>query len=68
MAKDEKGKYLSYLLRVWLVRVSGEHIWRGSLEDPFTGERMGFANLKEVFIYLTRQIDENHQDTDEMAE
>ena len=68
MAKDEKGKYLSYLLRVWLVRVSGEHIWRGSLEDPFTGERMGFANLIELFIYLSAQIGENDHDTDEMAE
>jgi hypothetical protein len=60
MAIDEKEKkYFSYLLRVWLVRVSGKSVWRGSLEDPFTGERRGFANLRELFIYLTTRIGEN---------
>jgi hypothetical protein len=69
MAIDEKEKkYLSYLLRVWLVRVSGKSVWRGSLEDPFTGERRGFANLRELFIYLTTRIGENDQDTDVMPE
>ncbi len=64
----KKEKYISYLLRAWLVRVSGKSVWRGSLEDPFTGDRMGFANLKELFIYLSTQIGENDHDTDEMAE
>ncbi len=61
-------KYHSYLLRVWLVRVNRKSVWRGSLENPFTGERMGFANLRELFIYLTIQIGENEQDTDEISE
>ncbi len=60
-------KYLSYLLRVWLVRVRGKSVWRGSLEDPFTGDRKGFANLLELFIFLSTQIGENDQDTDEMS-
>ena len=63
----KREKYLSYLLRVWLVRDSGKSVWRGSLEDPFTGDRMGFANILELFIYLTTQIDKNDQDTDEMS-
>jgi len=64
----KREKYLSYLLRVWLVQVSGKSVWRGSLEDPFTGARMGFANLRELFIYLTNQIGDNDQDTDETSE
>ena len=63
----KREKYHSYLLRVWLVQVSGKSVWRGSLEDPFTGERKGFANLLELFIYLTNQIGEKDQDTDEMS-
>jgi hypothetical protein len=60
----KREKYLSYLLRIWLVRVNGKSVWRGSLEDPFTGERKGFANLKELFIYLATQIVEKDQNTD----
>jgi hypothetical protein len=63
----KREKYHSYLLRIWLVQVNGKSVWRGSLEDPFTGERMGFANLRELFIYLTTQIGEDDQDTDEMS-
>jgi hypothetical protein len=63
----KKEKYISYLLRAWLVRVSGISVWRGSLEDPFTGERMGFANLLELFIYLSTKTGEKGQDTDEMS-
>ncbi len=63
----KREKYLSYLLRVWLVRVNGKSVWRGSLEDPFTGGRKGFANLLELFIYLSTQIGEKDQDTDEMS-
>ena len=63
----KREKYHSYLLRVWLVRVKGKSVWRGSLEDPFTGGRKGFANLRELFIYLTAQIAENDQDSDEMS-
>ena len=49
------------------MRVRGKSVWRGSLEDPFTGDRMGFANLLELFIYLSTQIGEKDQDTDEIS-
>lgn len=65
--KKEK-KYLSYLLRLWRVRVGGKPVWRGSLENPQTGERKGFANLSELIMYLKTQIGKNDQDIDEMSE
>lgn len=57
--------YLSYMLRVWRVRVGGQETWRASLENPRTGQRLGFAGLPEVFSYLqerTGRAAEGHPD------
>lgn len=46
--------YLSYLLRLW--RIRGETAaWRGSLESPLTGARLGFGSLDELFAFLREQ-------------
>jgi hypothetical protein len=52
----QQPDYLSYLLRLW--RVSGEEkaVWRASLESPHTGERRGFANSTDLFIFLEREL------------
>ena len=61
MAKQRRD-YLSYLLRVWRTGSEGNAVWRASLENPFTGERRGFARLKDLFIYLQAQVDiKEHQ-------
>jgi hypothetical protein len=54
MAKQQQG-YLSYLLRLWQTSSDGEHIWRASLETPGSGERRGFASLRELFDFLEAQ-------------
>ena len=56
-ARNRKtAPYLSYLLRLWPVQVEEkEYSWRGSLEDPKTGKRTGFANLEELFAFLQTQ-------------
>jgi hypothetical protein len=51
MSREQRG-YISYLLRLWQIRSEGELIWRASLESPHTGERWGFANLADLFIFL----------------
>lgn len=48
-------RYRSYLLRFW--RESSEKTaplndWRFILEDPHTGERLGFANLDKLVGHL----------------
>ncbi len=48
--------YHSFLLRLWRVQVDGKVAWRASLENPFTGERKGFANLSELIVYLEAQV------------
>jgi hypothetical protein len=42
----------SYLLRLWRTDGSGHSDLQASLEIPETGERLGFANLEELFAYL----------------
>ena len=52
---DDRQHYHSYLLRLWLAGDSHPPHWRASLEDPFTGERKGFASLEALFGYIHQQ-------------
>ena len=49
---DNTGRYRAYLLRMWSVEQSGQVVWRASLEDPQTGELLGFADLTLLFDFL----------------
>ena len=51
----EHRQYVSYLLRLW--RADGDEAvaWRASLQDPHTGQRIGFADLRRLFEYLVEQ-------------
>jgi hypothetical protein len=40
-----------------------ESNWRASLEDSRTGERIGFANLEQLFAFLLEQIEGNTRGT-----
>ena len=48
--------YLSYLLRLWRVTVAGQVVWRGSLECPHTGERLGFADPESLWDFLQSEM------------
>ncbi|MEJ2736834.1 MAG: hypothetical protein P8189_25265 [Anaerolineae bacterium] len=53
----EQPDYISYLLRVW--RSNGDATtWRASLQNPHTGERIGFASINELCAFLRQQIGE----------
>ena len=63
MATTEQSDYLSFLVRLW--RVSGgvgskrnpeEAVWRASLLDTLTEERVTFATIDDLFTFLRRQI------------
>jgi hypothetical protein len=49
---EPQRRYLSYLLRLWQTQSGGELVCRASLESAHTGERVGFANLDDLFEYL----------------
>jgi len=56
--RDEKQRYLSFLLRLWPVKENEHTVWRASLESSHTGERWGFAGLDAVCAFLRRRISE----------
>jgi hypothetical protein len=55
---EEREYFYSFLLRLWRAGNDRESVWRASLESPHTGERLGFANLGELFAYLEARIEE----------
>jgi hypothetical protein len=42
--------HLSYLVRLWRMKESAG-AWRGSVESPHTGERLGFGSLDELLAF-----------------
>jgi hypothetical protein len=48
--------YRAYLLRLWRVDDGANALWRASLQDVRTGQRLGFANLDKAFAFLQQQI------------
>jgi hypothetical protein len=50
--KPERPQQISFLLRLWCVDETGRSNWRASLETPETGQRLGFATLEQLFVYL----------------
>jgi hypothetical protein len=56
---DKPPRYRAYLLRFW---EEGSHHsdwlaeWRFSLEDPHTGERLGFASLEKLVAFLRQTM------------
>ena len=60
---ERRPDYFSYLLRLWRVTggvstQAGEEraLWRASLQDPLTDERVNFASLEDLVAYLRRQM------------
>jgi hypothetical protein len=56
-AVTKQRRYLAYLLRLWLSDNAGRPVWRGSLEDPHTGSRIGFGDVQSLLAYLSRQTE-----------
>ena len=52
---NSERKYLSYLLRLWMVEEDGEDVWRASLEVTHSRERYGFATLDNLLAFLKEQ-------------
>ncbi len=54
-------KYRVYLLRLWRGEAPAGSgwcaSWRASLDDPRTGERIGFESLECLFAFLMEQIE-----------
>ncbi len=51
-----KFRYYSYLLRLWLPGDERGVSWHASLENPMTGERLGFPTLQALWVYLQELV------------
>jgi len=47
---------MSFLLRLYRVDDEEKPVWHMSLESSLTGERAGFASLKDLFAFLQQQM------------
>ena len=62
---QKQQRYLSYLLRLW--QTGSKSTWRASL-DSVNGERLGFASLDALLVFLREQTEieeEVRTDSDE---
>ena len=60
---NQTPTYIAYLLRLWQAEVQPQPVWHASLEDPHTGERMGFADLKSLWAFLEAQTANRDRNT-----
>ncbi len=58
---NEQQRYLSYLLRLWQTSDGEDQVWRASLETPGTGERQGFASLRDLADFLLAQTESQNE-------
>ena len=58
----ERLRYFSYLLRLWQTSERDTQVWRASLDNPGTRERLGFENLEDLCEFLHKQLDADDGD------
>ena len=51
---EKRSRYHAYLLRFW--RDDELTAWRASLEDPHTGETLGFATMQRLYEFLDEMM------------
>jgi hypothetical protein len=50
MSIEDSAEYQAFLLRVW--REDNLSGWRVQLEDPHTGQSIGFSSMKQLYKFL----------------
>ena len=68
---DRSPTYLSYMLRLWQAGSrDGKSVWRASLENPHTGERLAFGGVEALVAFLVEKTDSpmDAEDIPEMSE
>jgi len=49
----EQRRYIAYMLRLWQAgNPPARLVWRASLEDPHSGERLAFRDQEALFAFL----------------
>jgi hypothetical protein len=68
MTQDQELGDYSLILRIWQEKgevlrggVEEKSIWRASLENPHTGERVGFDNMEDLCSYIKKHTKSKHE-------
>ncbi len=59
LARQDAPRVRAYMLRYWEVRSSDPNCprtWRFSLEDPHSGDRVGFPDLQALIEFLEAEL------------
>lgn len=51
----EPPDYIAFVLRLWRETDGEKTEWRASLQDPHSGDRVGFASLRDLFAFLENE-------------
>ncbi len=58
-------RYRTFLLTLWAETINqstGHCVWRYSLENPHTTQRIGFGTLETLLLYLQQQMAEQNRE------
>jgi hypothetical protein len=56
-ASARSNTYVAYMLRLWQAGSrEGMPVWRASLENPHTGERLVFGDVEGLFAFLSELL------------
>lgn len=56
-ATARSNTYVAYMLRLWHAGSrDGIPVWRASLENPHTGERLAFGDVEGLFAFLSELL------------
>jgi len=53
MKPEKPTGYKAYLVRLWH---EGDGVWRGTIENPHTSERLAFAEVEALLAYIRDQV------------
>jgi hypothetical protein len=59
MRTNDPADYQAFLLRLW--REDNFSGWRVLLEDPHTGQSVGFASMKQLYDFLEKKTSGKHE-------
>jgi hypothetical protein len=59
MSGNEQRPYRAYLVRLWQEE---DGVWRGTVENPHTGEKRAFASVEWALAHIRQEVQQAEQD------
>jgi len=55
---NDERQYLAYMVRLWAVHRNSDVLWRASVENAHTGERLAFEDMESLCRYMNAKVAE----------